>query len=608
MNRYISRMRRLVIAVLLLAGVSGCATGADFDFTTTAERSDHLRTGDYSEMVEFVLAAEQRSPWVRVLSMGTTPEGRMMPLVVISKERAFSPQTALGTGKAVVLITNGIHSGEIEGKDASLQLLREIVITKERSALLDQVVLLIIPIFNIDGHERCSSYNRINQNGPEEMGWRCTAQGYNLNRDFIKADAEEMKHWLRMYHAWKPHFWFDTHTTDGADWQYDVTFIAAFGPEAPAPIAGWVREKLHPHLIQTLTDDGHCPQLFFYLANRLDATKRCSPGVWGFAPLSSTMYGALTNPPSLLVETHMLKPYKTRVRATHRLLVHALELINADPTSLIDAVAASDKEATYFSDREGQAPRVPLAVAPDDMDDGEPVTFKGLEYTLEMSEAAGGEIPRWDTSRPKDVPTQLHTRGVVSESVAPPRAYLIPPQWTDVIERLKLHGLRVDRLAKPVVAQVETYQFSDVHWRERPFEGRHMLTYKTTKVSEKRHFASGSALVVLDQPMSRVAVHLLEPDAPDSLVRWGFFDTIFEQKEYFEDYAMVPIADRMLSESPALREEFSEWLKANPDAANNPRARLDFFYRRSPYWDANKDVYPVCRVVDSIPSASVDAQ
>lgn len=231
----------------------------------------------------------------------------------------------------------------------------------------------------------------------------------------------------------------------------------------------------------------------------------------------------------------------------------------------------------------------------DEKDEGEPVTFKGLAHTMQSSEAMGGSYPKWDPTQPIDVPTKLFTKAVVSESVQPPRGYLIPPQWTDVIAKLELHGLQVSRLKKPLVTNVEVYRFTDVHWSERPFEGRHMLTFKTTKSSEMRRYPAGSAVVMLDQPMSRTAVHMLEPDAPDSLVRWGFFDTIFEQKEYFEDYCLAPIADAKLQSDESLRGEFETWLSENPDKADNARARLQFFYQRSPYWDENKDLYPIGR-------------
>lgn len=576
--------------------VIGCGSSNDAArFTTTAERTNYIRTGDYEEAMTFCRDAERASAWVRVVQMGVTPEGRAMPLVIVSRERAFSPKAALASGKAIVLISNGIHSGEIEGKDASLQLLREVAITRERADLLDHAILLIVPIFNIDGHERRSPYNRINQNGPHEMGWRCTAEGFNLNRDFMKADAVEMKAWLRMYHAWRPHFWFDTHTTDGADYQYDITFLAAFGPEAGEAVGAWTRDRLNPHLLRTLEEDGHCPQLYFDMRDRLDPAKGIDAGNGAFAPRFSTGYGAITNRPSLLVETHMLKPYEVRLRATHRLLVRTIELINTDHAALIAAVAAADEDAEMMA--QSAADRAPLTTVADPADPGRPITFKAFAHTLRRSEVSGADYPVWDRASPVDVPARVFTSSVVATTVVPPRAYIIPAQWSQVIERLELHGLRLTRLTEPVVLEVESYRFEDVRWAERPFEGRHGVSYRAVPIREERRFAPGSAVVTLDQPMSKVAVHLLEPDAPDSLVRWGFFDTIFEQKEYFEDYAMAPIADEMLQEDAALRSAFKKWCQDNPDAATKPRARLDFFYRRSAYWDQRKDVYPVGRLL-----------
>ncbi|RIK63971.1 MAG: peptidase M14 [Planctomycetota bacterium] len=583
----------LACLVWMAAG-GGCAGPAHTaDLVTTAERTQYVETGRYDEAVAFCRAVEKGSPWVRVVSIGTTGEGRDMPMVIVSRERAFTPRAAAATGKAIVLISNGIHSGEIEGKDASLALLREVAVSRERAALLDHVVLLILPIFNIDGHERVSAYNRINQNGPKEMGWRCNAQALNLNRDFMKADAPEMRAWLRMYHAWRPHLWFDTHTTDGADWQYDITFLAAFGPEVPAPLAGWVSQRLHPHLLRTLAEDGHCPQIFFDMRDRLDPAKGIDAGNGGFAPRFSTSYGAITNRPSLLVETHMLKPYETRVRATHRLLVRSLELVNADTKALIDAVAAADREASGVASA-GPSGRIVLSTAPDKADPGEPITFKGYAVTMEHSPAAGGVYPVWHHDRTVDTPTRTYTRAAPAATVEAPRAYIVPPQWTEVIERLALHGLELTRLDAPRTLEVESYRFEDVVWAARPFEGRHGLTARAVPIRETRTYPAGSVVVRLNQPMSRVAVHLLEPEAPDSLLWWGFFDAIFEQKEYFEDYAMAPIADRMLRESPALAAEFAEWQQAHAEAG--ARERLEFFYLRSAYWDSRKDVYPVGRV------------
>ncbi|MEK6644719.1 MAG: M14 family metallopeptidase [Planctomycetota bacterium] len=563
------------------------------NWNTLAEASNYRKTCSYADVVAYYERMRAASPWVIVQQIGTTPEGRDMTLVVISKDKAFTPQAAVKTSKAVLLVVNGVHSGEIEGKDACMALARDICITKERQSLLDHVILVILPVFNIDGHERTSPYNRINQNGPDEMGWRCTARNLNLNRDYMKADAVEMQAFLRVFHAWRPHLWFDTHTTDGADFQYDITFGAATGPENAPSVADYVNNSLHPHLLKTLAQDGHIPMLFFEMRDRLDPSKGVDTNL-GFAPRFSTGYGAIMNRPSILVETHMLKPYDARVRATYNLLKRTIELVNADPEALRSAVRHGDEYSASLA-RDAKK-RTVLTTTQPAKDDGVPMIFRAYAVDSNRSAASGAVYPVWNHAKPIDVPSRQFSMTEVARDVTLPSSYIVPAPWTDVIERLELHGLLLERLSEPQSFDVASYRFTDVRWKERPFEGRHEVSYKVEPIRETRHFPKGSVIVKLNHPNAVVAAHLLEPEAPDSLVHWGFFDPIFEQKEYYEDYAMAPIADRMLSLNAGLKKDFDDWLKSNPNKAGNPRARLDFIHQRSPYWDHRKDVYPVGRI------------
>lgn len=563
------------------------------NWKTVAEETNYRKTSSYAETIAYYQKLQAASPWVKVERRGFTPERREMHLVIVSKDDAFKPGTAFSVGKATLLVVNGVHSGEIEGKDACMALAREICITKKHESLLDNATLLILPVFNIDGHERTSRYNRINQNGPEEMGWRCTADNLNLNRDYMKADTAEMRSLLRTFHEWKPHLWFDTHTTDGADFQYDVTFAAAIGPENAPSVADYVNNRLHPHLLKTLAEDGHTPGIFFEMRDRMDPAKGIDANL-GFAPRFSTGYGAIMNRPSILVETHMLKPYEVRVKATFDLIKRTLELVAADPWALISAVKKGDEyAANLYKDEKA---RVVLATSQPADDEGTPMVFKAYQVSTKRSEASGAEYPVWDRSKPIDVPTKFFSKFIVARDVKPPAAYIVPVQWHEAIEHLRSHRLRMEELKEIVTLEVGTYRFSEARWKERPFEGRHEVSFKTEPIRETRTFPKGSVVVRLDDPTAVVAVHLLEPDAPDSLAHWGFFDAIFEQKEYYEDYAMAPIADRMLAEDANLKKEFDAWLAANPDKAANARARLDFIYQRSPYWDKRKDIYPVGRI------------
>jgi hypothetical protein len=541
--------------------------------------------------MEYCRRLEKASPWISVTSFGRSPEGRDLPLVIASKDRAFTPSAASTTGKAILLIQNGIHSGEIDGKDACLMLLRDIAITKKKASLLDHVILVIIPIYNVDGHERFGKFNRINQNGPEEMGWRVTGQNLNLNRDYVKADAPETQAWLRLFNAWLPDFFIDAHVTDGADFQHVLTYSVEMHENVAQPVRAWIKEKYVPSVVPKLTRDGVTAIPYIFLRDEKDPTK----GMYGGTapPRFSTIYSTLHNRPGLLIETHMMKDYRSRVDATYRMISGTIELLNKEYRSLREAIIRADNQTAQQLDN-------PFPLTFDVVDvPNETVRYMGFKQKNEQSEISNktriiyskepfeADIPRYDSIQ-------------VVKSVTPPTAYLIPSQWQEVIARLKLHGVKLERLKEPLETEIESYRFTDAKWQEHPFEGRHPVRYTTTVVKEKRMFPKGTIVVRMNQRAARVALHTLEPDAPDAFAAWGFFDAVFEQKEYAEDYVMETMAREMLAADATLKREFESKLQSDSSFAGDPSARLNFFYQRSPYWDTQMNVYPVARLVQNI--------
>lgn len=583
---------------LSLVGLSAAAlaqTTASNDWQTLAEQTDFEQTSRYAAVVSFCRRLADASPWAQYTSFGKSGELRDLPLLIVSKERAFTPQAARASERQLVLIINCIHPGEVMGKDASLMLVRDMLIHKKHAELLEQVNLLVIPIFNTDGHERFGRYNRINQMGPKDMGWRVTARNLNLNRDFLKADAVEMRAWLKLYTTWQPDLFLDNHSTDGADFQYDVLFEACGGPATAGPVAKWVNEEFYPFVATAMQEDGHITGRYLSLRDRADPGKGVTSG-W-FGPRYSIGYGAITNRPGIIVETHVRKPYAVRVKACYDLTLHTLRLLYRSPRALKSAVRAADEQTAAWGKEYDAELQIPLTLPRSEA--GEPFVFRGLEARTYESEVTGSAITTW-TGKPVDVETRHYHTLQVDKSVVPPLAYLIPPQWTEAIELALVHGLRVERLTRPVTAEVESYRFSEVRWADRPFEGRLRVSFQVHPIREQRTFLPGSGVIRLNQPRAKVAVHLFEPAGPDSLVSWGFFNAIFEQKEYFEDYVMEPIARQMLKENRELKAEFEAKLKSDPDFAADPGERLAFFYRRSPYWDDRKDVYPIARVTKPI--------
>jgi len=566
---------------------------------TDYEKSGYKRTPRYAETMEYCRRLEKGSPWIKVTSFGKSPEGRDLSLVIASKEGAFGPTKAAKTEKAIVLIQNGIHAGEIDGKDACLMLLRDIAITKTQASLLEGVILLVIPMYNVDGHERFGPYNRINQNGPEETGWRVTAQNLNLNRDYLKADAPETQAWLKMFNAWLPDFFIDCHVTDGADFQYSITYAIETHQNVAPSVRTWTNTKLlHPVLAKVQAAGIKIAPYLFFVDER-DKLK----GLLGYVspPRFATGYAVLQNRPGFLVETHMLKEYATRVDATYRVLQAILETINADPQSLRRAVRIADEQSKH-------GPETPFPVQFEMTDEpSDTLHLLGYEQRIERSEVSGADRIVY-TREPFEADIPRYDEAKVTKSIVPPQAYLIPPQWSQVIGRLKSHGLRLERLTASQELEIESYRFSNVKWQQTPFEGRHPVTYSIELTEERRLFPAGTVVVRLHQRAARVAIHALEPDAPDAFVQWGFFDPIFEQKEYAEDYVMESVAREMLANDPDLKKEIAARLSTDSAFAKNPSARLNFFYQHSPYWDTQINLYPVSRLMSDIPLATEPIQ
>ena len=578
-------IRRLALAILLLAG----AAYAD-DFTTDYEKSGFTDTPRYEETVAYCKRLAKASSMLRYTTFGETPQGRDLPLVIANKNGRFDPARARRPGDVVLLVQAGIHSGEIDGKDAGLMLLRDIAVTGKYPGLLDHVTVLFIPIFNVDGHERFGPYNRINQNGPREMGWRTTAQNLNLNRDYLKADAPEMQAWLRLYNAWLPEFFIDCHVTDGADYQYVLTYVLDIFGNMPPPVTQWTRDVFLAEMRGSLGTAGY--DLIPYVFMREWGNPKAGLISWVASPRFSNGYTAIRNRPGLLLETHMLKDYKTRVDGTYEVLRQTLEILNREHDALAKAVAEADAFAASPAMR-----AAPYPVEFTTTDEPATIDFKGVAYETVESDVSGGPWYKFDGT-PQTYPVEFFAEQRATDTVELPEAYIIPPEWTDVIERLERHDIDVRRLERPVTLSVRSYRFEAVTWPEPPFEGRHMPAFEPVAIEAERRWPAGSVVVDMNQRFAAVAAHILEPIAPDSYVRWGFFNVIFEQKEGYSGFVMERLARKMLADDPALAGELEQWKAENPELASQPKEILDWFYRRTPYWDERKDVYPVGKLTD----------
>jgi hypothetical protein len=560
-------MRRLVLCLALFACHPSPKKPEQRDLTTEGERSGYTRTGHYDEAVrlcgDFAAVYPDR---VRCETFGETPERRPMVALVVGK-----------TGP-VLLIQGGIHAGEIEGKDAGFAILRDVLDGKVAPGLLDAVTIVFVPVLNPDGHERWSPNNRPNQRGPEEMGFRTNAQNLNLNRDYVKAETPEIRALLGLWKRYDPVVYVDLHTTDGAKFEHDIAVMVApwVGREGRLDEAA---RLLSSHLQEALTAKGHLPLDFYPSFDEYDDPAS------GFSrgeasPRYSQAYAAARERIGILVETHSWRTYVERVRSTYDLL----EALFVRATSEVerwqhapDPLAGREVVLDWDASKEART-----------------IEFRGYHYERVPSEISGGLWTKYDETKPEIWSIPLRDELVPVVTVTAPRAgYLVSAGFADLVaDRLDAHDIAYTRLDRAFDADVEAFRVTKVE-PEDPFEGHARVKLDGAWAREHRTIAAGALWIPIDQPHARLAMHLLEPSAPDSLASWGYFSAVLEQKEYMESYVAEEVAREMLRD-PQVKAAFEAALK-DAELAKNPRKRLEFFYRRHPSWDERRDLLPVFR-------------
>ena len=564
---------------------------ADDPWITPAERTGLNATPDYDESMAWLNRLVESAPELKMVSIGKSLQGRDIWMVIASANQAFTTQAMNASCKPLLLAHSGIHAGEIDGKDAGLMLLRDMTVAGKRKELLANSNFLFIPILNVDGHERRSKYNRINQRGPTEMGWRTNARNQNLNRDFTKLDTAGVRALIKVFRHWKPDLYLDLHVTDGADYQYDITFGGnGRGGWSPA-IGNWIEDIYRPAVSAALSENGHEPGELVFAANGKDMQDGFLS--WSGDPRFSNGYGDAIHLPTVLVENHSLKPYRRRVLGTYVLLAETLDLMAREKDSL--ALATQ-------SDRQRRPRSIALGFERNETSVPENVPFKGISSERYAGDVSGAEVVRWTgKSIIEHIPKiQINEPTVIIEI---PSAYIIPAVWSDIAERVAMHGIEVEQIAQPLTTRVEIYRLPDAgiaapsDWTPNPFEG-HIRIDPGLPVKQliETTFPTGSYLISTDQSLNELLVLMLEPQAPDSFLQWGFFLEIFTRTEYAEAYVLEPLAQKMLENDAELRVRFEQKLAADDAFAASQYQRLMWFYEQTPFYDSEYLLYPVVRV------------
>ena len=578
-----------MLSALPLTLTQGLAQAAP-DLTTVAERSGFTQTGRYDEVINLCAAFQSAYPKaVKCIDFGRTPEGRPMKVLVVTRSGAFTAKAAAAKGLPVTLIQGGIHAGEIDGKDAGFLALREVLENRAAPGSLDKQVLLFVPVFNVDGHERFKQWNRPNQRGPVEMGWRTTAQNFNLNRDYAKADSAEMQAMLALVNAWDPLTYVDLHVTDGAQFEHDVSIQVEPVHSADAELrqAGLA---LRTNVLADLAKQGSLPHGFYMsFAEEDNPASGFTDGVSD--PRFSTGYFPLRNRMAMLVETHSWKDYPTRVRITRNSVVSVLAQVAEHGKAWQKVAAAADARAAMLAGG-------PVVLTYKATDKVRMIDFRGYAYTRTPSDVSGALMTRYDETKPQiwRVPVRDEIVPDLTGS-APAAGYIVPPAHAAMVaEKLRQHGISYRTIAAAKdSAAVETFRADKATFATGSLESHQRLTVQGAWKAEPRAVAKGSLYVPVAQAKARLVVALLEPLAPDSLLAWGAFNNAFERKEYMEDYVAEDVARAMMAADPKLAAAFNAKLASEPEFAKNPHARLAFFARLHASWDERLNLYPVLR-------------
>lgn len=592
-------MRRTLLLTSLIAlstlSLPALADSLPDEWLTPSERAGFRSTPSFSETMAFLRRIESRLPGiVRVTEFGRSAEGRALPLVIVSSVGAFTPEAARATGLPVLLIQSGIHAGEIDGKDATLMLLRDLALGL-RPELAEGAITLFVPIFNVDGHERVSPFNRPNQDGPEEgMGFRATTNGLNLNRDFLRLASPEARAMISLFNTWRPHLHVDNHVTNGSDSLWVLTWLVAEAPQLDPGVDAWVRQHL-PRALAATEAAGHPSGPYVDLLDWSDPTQGI---IWDVAqPRYSSGYFPLRHRPSILVEMHSHKPYGQRVLANRDFMAAVIAETVAGGHELVRAVATAERRTVAAGRPE--APPSEVVIGWGVAEDADVVSWPAYAWEEVESVVTGGKFLRYRRGELATVEIPWRHRPVAELTAPRPRGYLVSAGWPQVEEALTGHGLRLERLAEDVELEVETIRVADPSFAGAPFQGSIAVReFAISRQVERRKVPRESLWIPADQPDFEVAVQLLEPEAPDSLLRWGALLSVFERKEYIGLDVLDRLAREMLAD-PGVRAAWERAL-ANQDFAGDRRRRFEWWYQRTPYWDEQVGLLPVFRVMHPV--------
>ncbi len=542
---------------------------------TPFEKGNGNQTTTYQECISFYKSLASAYKNTQMIKIGLSDENIPMYLFLIGDKSKNKP---------FVFINNGIHPGEPEGIDASMMLARDLLSKPENALLLTKVNIGIIPVFNVGGSENRGCCSRANQNGPEEYGFRGTENNLDLNRDFAKQKSLNTQNLCTILSKINPDIFIDTHTSNGADYPYVLTYIETQYQKLSEPLGSFMHTKFTPQVVENLQKKGLTAVQY---VNTIKETP--DSGIAGFLETAryTTGYNAMFNTIGYTVETHMLKPFSERVNATYQFILEVINQADKKSKELLEnrkiAIKNTELTDTIFTNFE-----INITHA-------DSILFNGFEAEYKKSEVTQKERLFYNRYKPWTKNIAFYNDYKPKLKIVLPKAWIIPQQWRFIENLLAVNGviferLRNDTLIPVSIKYIETYQTI-----QKPFEGQY-LHYETKTRSENQeiHFRKGDILVFANQPSNRFLAEVFTPEASDSWFNWNYFDAILSQKEYFSNYVFEDTAAELLSNDSSLKKELEAY-KAN-NLKVTPQQLLDWVYKHSLYYEKSHMRYPVYRL------------
>jgi hypothetical protein len=584
-SNYILKISVLFSCFLLVISCKNSSNESK-DFTTLFEISKGTETPEYKDVISYYNKLSEAHSQISLFSFGQTDSGEPLHLVVYNREGVYNIDEIKNSPKNRILINNGIHPGESDGIDASMLLLRDIVQNDSLTEKYKNSIICVIPVYNIGGALNRNSHTRANQNGPVAYGFRGNARNYDLNRDFIKQDTKNSAAFAEIFHTVNPDVFIDNHVSNGADYQYAITHLFTQHNKLGGNLGAFLQYEMRPELEKYLE------------AKNVNITPYVN--VWGTTPETgfsqffdsprySTGYTTLFHTLGLMVETHMLKPYKTRVEQTYELMFSVFDFTEENSEAIKDlrfkAAAEILAKKTY-----------PLHFKVN-KEKFRNLNFKGFEGEMIASKVTNGKRLFYDTNKPFERSVKYYDEYAVTKKITIPKAYILQQGWHDIVERLENNHIEYSLFEKDTAMTVTVNHIKDFETRKTPYEG-HYLHYnsKVEKSTKEINFKEGDLYISTNQNGIRYLLETLEAEATDSFFNWNFFDTILQQKEGYSGYVFEDLAEKFLAENPLVKKAFEEKLKTDKKFVESPRMQLNFIYKNSPYYEKAHLRLPIFKV------------